>query len=78
MWDEAPSVGRAVYRLATSGAASIFVVCSGDLQFEVAVDEEWLIDKLSDDGCKMNLSTNLFHRKLSNETCITLYLYCFK
>ena len=38
-------VGRAVYLLATSGAASVFVVCSGDLQFEVAVDEEWLIGK---------------------------------
>ena len=39
-----------------------FVVCSGDLRFEVVVDREWLITELSDDGCKLNLSTNLFHR----------------
>ena len=51
-----------------------FVVCSGDFR-DLWVDEEWLIDELSDDGGKLNLSTNLFHRMLLNETCITLYIY---
>ena len=51
-----------------------FVVCSGDFN-DLRVDKEWLKDKLSDDGGKLNLSTNLFHRMLSNETCITLYIY---
>ena len=51
-----------------------FVVCPGDF-CDLRVDEEWLIDKLSDDGGKLNLSTNLFHRMLSNQTCITLYIY---
>ena len=44
---------------------------------DLRVDKEWLIDELSDDGGKLNLSTNLFHRKLSNETCM-LYLYLKK
>jgi len=51
-----------------------FVVCSGDFH-DLGVDKEWLIDELIDDGSKLNLSTNLFHRMLSNETCITLYIY---
>ena len=51
-----------------------FVLCSGDF-CDLRVDEEWLIDELSDDGGKMNLSTNLFHRMLSNKTCTTQYIY---
>ena len=51
-----------------------FVVCSGDFH-DLRVSKEWLIDELSDDGGKLNLSTNLFHIKLLNETCLTLYLF---
>ena len=51
-----------------------FVVYSGDFH-DLRVSKEWLIDELSDDGGKLNLSTNLFHRMLLNETYITLYIY---
>ena len=56
--------------LATYVATSVFC----DFR-DLSVDEEWSLDELSDDGGKLNLSTNLFHRMLSNETCITLYTY---
>ena len=45
--------------LATSVAASVFLVCSGDFR-DLRADEEWSIDELSDDGGKLNLLYSIF------------------
>ena len=82
--DEALSVGRRSYCLGSVWvepstcwqhlSLQVFLlVCSGDFR-DLRADEEWSIDELRMIWQAEFIIFNLFHRKLSNETCITLYL----